>query len=434
MLLTSSGGGASRPLLDGFHQFPNLRDVRWGIRFVLLALVLGLVLPGSAAAFGPLSSFGEFGSGAGQLSAPKQMAVASDGDVYVADSGNDRISVFAGDGSFLRTFGGGQLSQPGDVALDGSGRAFVADSGHNRVAVFGGSGEFLFAFGTPALNDPAGLVVDGSTVYVADRGNEQIAVYSTAGTALAPIEPAAPFSPRDVIVGDDGNLYVADFANEQVDVFTKEGVGPIRTIGGTGSGQGELSGPVALVADGQGGIYVADETAERVVHFRDDGGFLNSVNAAPNVAGVGVACQGNLFAAESGTLLARVLRFGEPGTPSPPCTPVEPELIVDPGAKLPSNKFHFAGLVKNRSNGFAVLYVRVPGPGKVSLTGRGFRRLSRTARQATTVSLPVKPKVRLRHFLKQHGKGRIRVEVTFTPTGGEPRKREKVIVLRRHRG
>jgi hypothetical protein len=318
--------------------------------------------------------------------------------------------------------------------LDGSGKVFVADSGDDRVAVFGSSGEFLFAFGTPTLNDPAGIAVDGSTVYVADRGNEQIAVYDTAGNPLAPIKPAGAFSPRDVIVGDDGDLYVADFANERVDVFSKEGVGPIRTIGGTGSGQGELSGPVALVADGQGGIYVADETAERVVYFSEGGGFLGSAEAAPNVAGVGVACQGNVFATESGTLLARVLRFGEPGTPPPPCKPAEPELIVDPGAKLSSNKFHFAGLRKNRANGFAVLYVRVPGPGNVSLTGRGFRRLSRTARQATTVSLPIKPKVRLRIFLRHHGKGRIRVEVTFTPTGGEPRKREKVIVLRRHRG
>ncbi len=407
--------------------------MRWGIRFVLLSVALVLAFPGTAAAFGPLASFGEFGGGPGQLNAPKQMAVAPDGDVYVADSGNNRISVFAGDGSFLRTFGEGLLSEPKDVALDAEGRAFVADSGNDRIDVFSATGGLLDEFGEGELGEPSGVAVDGSTVYVADTGNERIAVYDTEGNPLAPIEPVTPFSPRDVIVGDDGDLYVADFANEQVDVFSKEGVGPIRTIGGTGSGQGELSGPVAIVSDGLGGIYVADETAERVVHFRDDGGFLGSAEAAPNVAGVGVACQGNVFATESGTLLARVLRFGEPGTPPPPCKPVEPELIIDPGAKLPSNKFHFAGLRKNRANGFAVLYVRVPGPGKVSLTGRGFRRLSRTARQATTVSLPIKPKVRLRIFLKQHGKGRIRVAVTFTPTGGEPRTREKVIVLRRHR-
>jgi hypothetical protein len=321
------------------------------------------------------------------------------------------------------------------VALDAEGRAYVADTGNDRIDVFSATGGLLDEFGEGELSEPSGVAVDGSTVYVADTGNERVAAFAIGGIPLAPIEPPPPFSPRDVIVGEDGNLYVADFVNERVGVFTKEGVGPIRTIGGTGSGQGELSGPVAAVVDGQGGIYVADELAERIIHFRDDGGFLGKVDAAPNVAGVGVACQGNVFATESDTLLARVIRFGEPGTPPPPCTePHRNESIAASFVKLPSNKFHFAGLMRKRSNGFAVLYVRVPGPGKVSLTGRGFRRLSRTARQATTVSLPVKPKVRLRRFLKRHGKGRIRLVVTFTPTGGIPRKREKVIVLRRHRG
>jgi DNA-binding beta-propeller fold protein YncE len=410
--------------------------MRPGLRFALLSVALGLAFPGSAAAFGQLSSFGEFGGGPGQLDAPKQMAVAPDGDVYVADSGNDRISVFAGDGSFLRTFGEGKLLEPEDVALDDGGRAFIADSGHHRIAIFSSGGSFLYAFGEKPgegeLIDPTGVDVDasifGSTVYVADSDNNLIASYAPGGSFIHSFGSVS--SPRDVIVGGGGDLFVADFDNERVAVFSKEGE-PIRSIGEGGAGA--LSGPVALVADGTGGIYVADRTAERVEHFDDVGSFLGGVAAEPNVAGVGVACQGNVFATESATSLARVLRFGEAGTPPPPCKPVEPEPIVDPGAKLPSNKFHFAGLVKKRSNGFAVLYVRVPGPGKVSLTGRGFRRLSRTARQATTVSLPIKPKVRLRHFLKQHGKGRIRVEVTFTPTDGEPRKREKVIVLKRNR-
>jgi hypothetical protein len=49
------------------------------------------------------------------------------------------------------------------------------------------------------------------------------------------------------------------------------------------------------------------------------------------------------------------------------------------------------------------------------------------------VRLPIKPKVRLRRYLKQHGKGRIRVEVTFTPVGGTPFTREKPILLKRTR-
>ncbi len=396
---------------------------------MLLAAALVLVLPAGAAAFGPLSSFGELGGGPGQLSAPKQVAVDADGNLFVADGGNDRISVFAGDGTFQRTFGEGQLSQPGDVAL-GGGRAFVADSGNNRIAVFTAAGEFLFGFGGAELSEPAGVAVEGSTVYVADRGNNRVVPFTLAGVSATPGTPIEPIpSPRDVIVGRSGNLFVADFGEERIDVYTPGG-SEVRSFRETPSGG--LSGPVALAPDGSGGIEVADQVAERVERFSEEGGFLGGFAAEPDVAGVAAACAGNVFAVVEGA--ARVVRFGEPGTPPPPCTEatrVEP--IASPVLKLPSNKFHFAGLVKKRSNGFAVLYVRVPGPGKVSLTGRGFRRLSRTARQATTVGLPVKPKVRLRHFLKRHGKGRIRVVVTFTPTGGIPRKREKVIVLRRHR-
>ena len=394
---------------------------------MLLALVSGLVLPGSAAAFGQLSSFGELGGGPGQLDSPAQIALGPDGNLYIADSGNDRIEVFAGDGSFLRTIAG-QMDDPQDVAFGSGGRIFVADKGNDRIDVFSQSGEFLSQIGEGELEDPTGVAVDGSVVYVADSGNNRVAAFGVTGAFLKAIEPIP--SARDVIVGSDGNLYIADFGEERVDVYTMGG-GFLRSIGA-----GILSGPVALASDGSTGIYAADQVDERVELLGEGGGSLGGFPAEPNVAGVVAACGGNVFASEESASLARVVRFGEPGTPPPPCTPTErePELIVDPAVKLPSNKFHFAGLKKNRANGFAVLYVRVPGPGKVSLTGRGFRRLSRTARQATTVTLPVKPKVRLRHFLKRHGKGRIRVVVTFTPTGGVPRKREKVVVLRRHRG
>ena len=380
--------------------------------------------------FGQLSSFGELGGGPGQLDAPKQAAFDAAGDLFVADGGNDRISVFGGDGGFLRTIAG-DMDQPQDVAFSG-GQVFVADKGNDRVDVFGSSGAFVRQIGEGELVDPTGVAVDGSTVYVADSGENRVARFSVTGAPLGQIELASPFSPRDAIVGGDGSLYVADFGNGRVDVFTKGG-GFLRSFGASGSGA--LSGPVALALDGAGGIYVADQVDERIEHFSEAGGFLGGFAAEPNVAGVAAACGGNVFAVEESASLARVVRFGEPGTPPPPCVELpQPEPIFDPVLKPPSNKFHFAGLVKNRSNGFAVLYVRVPGPGKVKLSGRGFRRLSRTARTASMVQLPIRPKVRLRHFLKRHGKGRIRVAVTFTPTGGEPRTLEKVIVLRRHRG
>ncbi len=396
---------------------------------MLLAVGLGLVLPGSAVAFGPLSSFGDFGGGLGQLDSPAQITLGPGGDLYVADSGNDRISIFAQDGTFLKTWSG-SLSEPQDVAFAPNGRAFVADKGNDRVDVLSAAGEPLNEFGEGELTDPTGIAVDGSTVYVADAGNERIAVFSTAGVPLTPIDPF-PILPTDVVVGRNGNLFVTDSGNGGIDVFTAEG-GFIRSFGE--SGPGSLSGPVALALDGSGGIEVADQVAERLVHFSEEGGFLGSFAAEPGVSGVAPACGGNVFATEQATSLARVVRFGEPGAPQPPCAEAsQEEPIAAPSLKLPSNRFHFAGVRKNRANGFALLFVRVPGAGKLNLTGRGFRRLSRIARQATTVTIPIKPKVRLRHFLKQHGKGRIRVAVTYTPTGGVPRKLEKVIVLKRER-
>jgi NHL repeat len=408
-----------------------------GLRAGLFAAALAAMfaLPSGASAFGLLSSFGEFGSGPGQLDSPAQIATAPGGDLYVADSGNDRVSVFAGDGSFVRTFGSAQLDKPGDVAFGDDGKVYVADTGNDRIAVFGSGGEFLFPIGEGELEDPSGLDVDaaisGGTVYVADTGNDRVAAFTPSGTPLTPIEPIG--SPRDVIVGSGGNLYVADLGEERVDVFSKAGA-LIRSFGEAGSGSGELTVPVALASEDAGGVYVADEADERVARFDAGGSFLSSFKAVPDVAGVGVACGANVFVSEGSATLARVQRFGDPESPFPPCLAPPGEPIKVTLIETPSNRFRFAGLIKNRSNGFAVLYVRVPGPGKVELKGRGFRRLSRTARQATKVRLPIKPKIRLRHFLKQHGKGRIRAVVTFAPTGGVPRTLEKVIVLRRPRG
>jgi hypothetical protein len=102
-------------------------------------------------------------------------------------------------------------------------------------------------------------------------------------------------------------------------------------------------------------------------------------------------------------------------------------------------KVRFAGLRLNRRSGTAILFVRVFEPGRVVLHGRGIRRLTRGAPYAGApssqlVRLPVKPKVRLRRYLKRHGKGRIRPIVTLRPQAGTlPKTIERVIVLRRRR-
>jgi hypothetical protein len=131
---------------------------------------------------------------------------------------------------------------------------------------------------------------------------------------------------------------------------------------------------------------------------------------------------------------ALVLAFqGGAAAAGEPAYEEAPSPIYSPAEEAGSKGIHFNGLRLNRGNGSAVLYVRVAGPGRVHLSGRGFRRLARTARRAKRIPLPIRPKIPLRRFLKQHGKARIRVEVTFEPSGGEPRTLERVVVLRRHR-
>ncbi|MEX0973707.1 MAG: hypothetical protein WDZ46_10690 [Solirubrobacterales bacterium] len=93
----------------------------------------------------------------------------------------------------------------------------------------------------------------------------------------------------------------------------------------------------------------------------------------------------------------------------------------------------FAGLKRNRRSGRAVLFVRVSGPGKVFLWGRGVRRVRRGARGPARVRLPVLPKVPLKRFLKRRGKAAIRVEVGFQPVAGIPRTFEKRVLLKRRR-
>jgi hypothetical protein len=114
----------------------------------------------------------------------------------------------------------------------------------------------------------------------------------------------------------------------------------------------------------------------------------------------------------------------EEAAPGPTYLPAPP-----PGG----GKLRFAGLKRNRSNGSAVLFVRVAGPGKVFLWGRGVRRVSRGVRRAGQVRVPVRPKIPLKRYLKRRGKAAIRVEVGFQPAAGIPRTFERRVLLKRQR-
>jgi sugar lactone lactonase YvrE len=92
----------------------------------------------------------------GDFAKPAGAAVDAEGNLYVADTYNNRIEIFDADGQFVSTFGKagdgpGYFSRPKGIAIDGDGHIWVADGMQDRVQVFNKEGQLLIAFGGHGL-------------------------------------------------------------------------------------------------------------------------------------------------------------------------------------------------------------------------------------------------------------------------------------------
>jgi sugar lactone lactonase YvrE len=92
----------------------------------------------------------------GDFSKPAGVAVDAEGNLYVADTWNNRIEIFDADGNFVSTFGKagdgpGYFARPKGVAIDGDGHIWVADGMQDRVQVFDKEGQLLISFGGHGL-------------------------------------------------------------------------------------------------------------------------------------------------------------------------------------------------------------------------------------------------------------------------------------------
>ncbi len=125
-------------------------------------------------------SFGENGNGSGQFDRPSGIACDSSGDVYVADSWNNRVQIFTADLKFLKVIGPGsedsevvELKSPSGVTVDTSGLVYISDC-NDQISVFTSEGELVAAFSCAraqgkSISSLSGLAVDASgVVYVCD--------------------------------------------------------------------------------------------------------------------------------------------------------------------------------------------------------------------------------------------------------------------------
>jgi DNA-binding beta-propeller fold protein YncE len=158
------------------------------------------------------------GTGNGQFKRPRGVAVDRLGDLYVADKQNNRIQKFDAHGRFLSRWGrnrgsgsagtgNGEFHTPYSVAA-GTDELYVADTGNNRLQEFTFNGRFIRRLGRNGgdgsagngpgqFSTPYGIAVDcRGNLYVSDEGNERIQVFGSAGSrppvcARAPHRSAA---------------------------------------------------------------------------------------------------------------------------------------------------------------------------------------------------------------------------------------------------
>jgi DNA-binding beta-propeller fold protein YncE len=147
------------------------------------------------------TAWGQPGNGDGEFNEPWGIALGPGGEVYVADTWNHRVQKFDPNGRFLAKWGGmadtrGQVDQrlgffwgPRDVALDSQGLVYVTDTGNKRVQVFDQEGRAVRAFGGEGsepgrFKEPVGLAIDSDVLYVADTWNGRIQRLDLQGSPL----------------------------------------------------------------------------------------------------------------------------------------------------------------------------------------------------------------------------------------------------------
>jgi RHS repeat-associated protein len=240
------------------------------------------------------TNFGSEGTGSAQLKSPWGMTTDSSGDVWVADTANNRVEEFGWNGSFLRVFGSegtanGQFKSPEGIFTDASGHVWVTDTGNNRVQEFTTEGTFVRAFGsagtgTGQFKAPEGLTVDSKgDVWVADSGNNRIQEFSAEGAYMKALGSEGTGNgqfkaPSDVGFSSEGNLYVLDHGNNRIQEFNASSV-YVRQFGALGSGNGQMKSAWRMSVNPEGYIWLADSSNNRVEEFSLTGEYLTQVGS-----------------------------------------------------------------------------------------------------------------------------------------------------------
>jgi len=153
-----------------------------------------------------------------QLSNPHDLKLSPNGRyLFVADTGNDRVAILDPESlELVATFGSDHQSGTHDVDFDQQGRAYVADTHNNRVTVYeiDGSRARLVDELSERIRGPEGILLHpNGRVYVAGAWSGNVVAYQD-GKIVAELTGLA--SPHDLELVGDGNIWLADAGNSRL--------------------------------------------------------------------------------------------------------------------------------------------------------------------------------------------------------------------------
>jgi hypothetical protein len=264
-----------------------------------------LIQSGTAVAAGsPTSTWvlqqtiGNLGSATGEFNTPRQTAVDSSGNVYVADRLNHRVQKFTSAGVYSNSFA---ITIPHGVTVDSSGNIYVTYE-VNKLAKYNASFVLQWTQTFGALLHLA--ATDGTHVFVTDGSNDVIykrlcsdgsavATYGSSGTGNGQFD--APYG----IASDSTHLYVADAGNSRVQKLLKSDGSYVAQWGSSGTGDNQYSAPRGVGVDASGDIWICDYGNNRLQRTSNTGTYQTQI-AQSTPYGIGVT-SGDILWVSTGT-------------------------------------------------------------------------------------------------------------------------------------
>ena len=226
------------------------------------------------------------------LNNPQGVAVDGQGNVYIADTGDNAVKEWTpGATQIVTRFSG--LSNPKAVAVDLNGNIYIADTGNNAVEEPGAPSPPSLS----GLSGPSGVAVDAQgNIYFSNTGINAVDQWNAAGQQLTTLAGSALNSPSGVAVDVAGNVYFADSGNNSIKEWLVQG-GQVNVLVSAG-----LNNPTGVAVDGQGNVYFADTGNNAIKEWNAASQQLTALvsTGLNGPSGTAVDANGNIYLADAG--------------------------------------------------------------------------------------------------------------------------------------